>query len=47
MLGDEIHKLADFHKDSVTSPKEIQKACDKKYFEEIKKDCEQKIFWRD
>ena len=42
MLGVEIHKLADFHKDSVTSRKEIQKACDKKYFEEIKKDCDTK-----
>ena len=42
MLGDEIHKLADFHKDSVTSPKEIQKDCDKK--EKIEKDFDKRDF---
>ena len=30
VLDDEIHTLAYFHKDSVTSCKEIQKGCDKK-----------------
>ena len=30
VLDDEIHRLACFHKDSVTSCKEIQKGCDKK-----------------
>ena len=40
VLGDEIHTLAYFHKDSVTSCKEIQKGCDKK--EEIKKGCDKK-----
>ena len=35
MLDDEIHTLAYFHKDSVTSCKKIQKDC-----EEIKKDCD-------
>ena len=37
VLDDEIHTLAYFHKDSVTSCKEIKKDCNKK--EEIKKDC--------
>ena len=40
MLGDEIHTLDYFHKDSVTSYKEIQKDCDKK--EETEKDCDKK-----
>ena len=35
VLDDEIHTLAYFHKDSVTSCKKIQKDC-----EEIKKDCD-------
>ena len=30
VVDDEIHTLAYFHKDSVTSCKEIQKGCDKK-----------------
>ena len=30
VLDDEIHKLVYFHKDSLTSWKEIQKGCDKK-----------------
>ena len=30
VLDDEIHTLAYFHKDSVTSCKKIQKGCDKK-----------------
>ena len=34
----EIHTLAYFHKDSVTSCKEIKKDCDKK--ERIEKDCD-------
>ena len=38
ILDGEIHTLAYFHKDSVTSCKEIQKGCDKK--EEIKKGCD-------
>ena len=41
VLDDEIHTLAYFHKDIVTSWKEIQKDCDKK--EEIEKDCDKKI----
>ena len=40
VLNDEIHTLAYFHKDSVTSCKKIQKGCDKK--EEIEKDCDKK-----
>ena len=40
VLGDETHTLAYFHKDSVTSCKEIQKDCDKK--EETEKDCDKK-----
>ena len=40
VLDDEIHTLAYFHKDSVTSCKRIQKACYKK--EGIKKDCDKK-----
>ena len=39
-LDDEIHRLAYFHKDSVTGCKRIQKGCDKK--EEIEKDCDKK-----
>ena len=38
VLDDEIHTLAYFHKDSVTSCKEIKKDCDKK--ERIEKDCD-------
>ena len=38
VLDDEIHTLAYFHKDGVTSCKKIQKDCNKK--EEIKKDCD-------
>ena len=38
VLDDEIHTLAYFHKDGVTSCKKIQKGCNKK--EEIKKDCD-------
>ena len=38
MLDYEIHTLAYFHKDSVTSCKEIKKDCDKK--ERIEKDCD-------
>ena len=38
VLDHEIHTLAYFHKDSVTSCKENQKGCDKK--EEIKKGCD-------
>ena len=30
VLNDELHTLAYFHKDSVTSCKKIQKGCDKK-----------------
>ena len=41
VLDDEIHTLAYFHKDIVTSWKEIQKDCDKK--EEIETDCDKKI----
>ena len=37
VLDDGIHMLAYFHKDSVTSCKNIRKYCHKK--EEIKKDC--------
>ena len=37
MLDNGIHTLAYFHKDSVTSCKEIQKDC-----EEIKKACDKK-----
>ena len=37
-LNDIIHKLAYFHKDSVTSWKKIKKGCDKKGG--IKKDCD-------
>ena len=40
VLDYEIHTLAYFHKDSVTSCKEIKKDCDKK--EDIKKDCDKK-----
>ena len=40
VLDDGIHRLAYFHKDSVTSCKEIEKDCDKK--EEIEKDCDKK-----
>ena len=40
MLDDRIRTLAYFHKDSVTSCKEIQKDCDKK--EETEKDCDKK-----
>ena len=39
VLDDGIYTLAYFHKDSVTSCKEIQKDCDKK--ERIEKDCEE------
>ena len=39
-LDDGIYTLAYFHKDSVTSCKEIKKDCDKK--EDIKKDCDKK-----
>ena len=43
VLGDEIHTLAYFHKDSVTSCKEIQKGCVKnkklKKIVIIEKDC--------
>ena len=38
VLDYEIHTLAYFHKDSVTSCKEIKKDCDKK--ERIEKDCD-------
>ena len=37
MLDDEIHTLAYFHIDSVTSCQEIKKDC-----KEIKKDCDKK-----
>ena len=37
-----IYTLAYFHKDSVTSWKEIQKGCDKK--ERIEKDCDKKVY---
>ena len=40
VLDDGIYTLAYFHKDSVTSCKEIKKDCDKK--EDIKKDCDKK-----
>ena len=40
VLDNEIHKFAYFHKDSVTSCKEIQKGCYKK--EGIKRDCDKK-----
>ena len=40
VLDDEIHMLADFHEDSVTGCKKIQKCCDKK--EEIEEDCDKK-----
>ena len=40
VLDDEIHRLAYFHKDSVTGCKETQKGCDKK--EEIEKECDKK-----
>ena len=40
VLDDEVHTLAYFHKDSVTSCEEIKKDCDKK--EEIEKDCDKK-----
>ena len=40
MFDDEVHTLAYFHKDSVTSCEEIKKDCDKK--EEIEKDCDKK-----
>ena len=56
VLDDEIHTLAYFHKDSVTSCKEIKKDCDKKErtekdcdkkdCEEIEKDCDKKILKR-
>ena len=38
--NDEIHTLAYFHEDGVTSCKKIQKGCNKK--EEIEKDCDKK-----
>ena len=41
VLDDGIHTLAYFHKDSVTSCKEILKDCDKK--EEIEIYCDKKI----
>ena len=40
VLDDGIYTLAYFHKDSVTSCKEIQKDCDRK--EEIEKKCDKK-----
>ena len=40
MLDDGTYTLAYFHKDSVTSCKEIQKGCDKK--KEIGKACDKK-----
>ena len=40
VLDDEIHTLAYFHKDSVTSCEKIQKGCDEK--EEIEKDYDKK-----
>ena len=40
MLDDGIHTLASFHKDILTSWKEIQKDCDKK--DEVEKDCDKK-----
>ena len=56
VLDDEIHTLAYFHKDRVTSCKEIKKDCDKKEriekdcdkndCEEIEKDCDKKILKR-
>ena len=42
VLDDGIYTLAYFHKDSVTSCKEIQKDCDKK--ERIEKDCDKKVY---
>ena len=42
VLDDVIRTLAYFHKDSVTSCKEIQKDCNKKDCKEIKKDCDKK-----
>ena len=42
VLDDVIRMLAYFHKDSVTSCKEIQKDCNKKDCKEIKKDCDKK-----
>ena len=44
VLDDGIDTLAYFHKDSVTSCKEIQKDCDKKDCKEIKKDCDKKDY---
>ena len=44
VLDDGIYMLAYFHKDSVTSCKEIQKDCDKKDCKEIKKDCDKKDY---
>ena len=41
MLDDGIHTLASFHKDILTSWKEIQKDCDKK--DEVEKDCDKNI----
>ena len=38
VLDNGIYRLAYFHKDSVTSCKEIKKDCNKK--EKIKKDCD-------
>ena len=40
VLDDGIHTLAYFHKDSVTNCKKIKKVCDKK--ERIEKDCDKK-----
>ena len=44
VLDDGIHTLAYFHRDSVTSCKEIEKDCDKKDFNKkiaiIEKDCD-------
>ena len=38
VLDDEIRTLAYFHKDSVTSCKEIEKDCHKKYFNKENRD---------
>ena len=45
VLDDGIRTLAYFHKDSVTSCKEIQKDCDKKDFD--KEDCDnwKRLWW--
>ena len=42
VLDDGIRMLAYFHKDSVTSCKEIKKDCGKKYCKQIKKDYDKK-----